>query len=166
MATQVLPPVEVLKAIDIYLSVAYTVTPPAAVRARLEALRALPPEQFYVSPVFERDRPIDPTRLALRLGNRFYPHMKLMVEQTPDQRGFLLRADTHDAHCRPKEGTREYGIFCELMEKNQQVAQAIEAAWAGHDLPTFKTWLRDDLKRRMAAAPPAHAPAPTLAEPE
>ena len=40
------------------------------------------------------------------------------------------------------------------MEKNQQIAQGVESAWAEQGLPTFKSWLRDDLAggaRRNAA---------------
>jgi hypothetical protein len=43
------------------------------------------------------------------------------------------------------------------MEANQGVAQAIEAAWATEHLPTFKTFLKEDLAlRQAAAARPAH----------
>ena len=34
------------------------------------------------------------------------------------------------------------------MEVNQKLATAIETAWADADLPTFKTFLRDDLAKR------------------
>jgi hypothetical protein len=38
------------------------------------------------------------------------------------------------------------------MERNQKLAEKIEAAWEAVQLPTFKQFLREDLKRRQAAA--------------
>jgi hypothetical protein len=43
-------------------------------------------------------------------------------------------------------------MFAELMAKNQAIAQAIESAWADRKLPTFKTFLREDLARRQEQA--------------
>ena len=150
MLAEKLASAEAWKAIETYLAFAYTGPPPSPVRAKLDALRSLTDEHFHASPAFERDQPIAPNRLSLRLGNWFYPHMKLTIERAPDQHGHLFRADTHDRHCCPAVGSREYDAFCELMEKNQKMAQAIEAAWAERGLPTFKTFLRDDLARRTA----------------
>ena len=137
--------------------------PPSAVRARLETLRSTPQDAFYDSPVFEKQEaprapgdpsPRDPApvRYCLRLGNLSYPHMKLMVERSPDGQGYLLRADTHDAHIQPRPGSREQAAFAELMRQNRAVADAIEARWEQAGLPTFKKFLRDDLERRRAAA--------------
>jgi hypothetical protein len=152
MVERELPIVLALKAIDIYLSHAYTSQPPSPVRAKLETLRALPPEAFYKSSVFERDSVNNPSKLSLRLGNNLYPHMKLTIERSPDKSGFLFRADSHDSHCCPAPESREHGEFCALMDRNQKIAQAIEAAWAEEHLPTFKTFLRDDLAKRKANA--------------
>jgi hypothetical protein len=154
MLAQKLPTEQIWKAIDVYLAHAYSGPLPSPVRAKLDTLRSLPPEEFYSSPILERDAPAaaSPGKLSLRLGNKFYPHMKLTIEQSPDQQRFLFRADTHDRHCCPAPESREYGPFCQLMEGNQQIAQAIEAEWAKEGLPTFKTYLRDDLARRAKAA--------------
>jgi hypothetical protein len=149
MLTQDLPTPQVWKAIDIFLAQAYGGGPlPSAVRTRLDTLRSLAPDDLFASSVFEKDAQSPPNKLSLRLGNRFYPHMKLTIERTPDRQGFLFRADSHDRHCCPPPGSREYGAFCQLMENNQKVAQTIEAEWANQGLPTFKTYLRDDLARR------------------
>lgn len=150
MLAQKLATSEVWKAIDIYLAHAYPGPPPSPVRAKLDTLRSLPPDDFYANPAFERDSAAAPSRLSLRLGNKFYPHMKLTIERAPDKSGYLFRADTHDRHCCPAPGTREYPAFCELMEANQKMAQAIETGWAEQALPTFKTFLRDDLAKRTA----------------
>ncbi len=146
-----MPPVdEVWKAIDIYLTAAYAgeAELPSAVRHKLETLRAISADDFFDSPVLECEKAGPPRRFAIRLGNRGYPHMKMAIERTPDGAGHLFRADTHDTHCAPQPGTREFRQFGELMARNQQIAQAIESAWAEADLPTFKTYLRRDLEKR------------------
>jgi len=170
----------VWRAIDIFLEVAYTPMPsapaptrkkpdtpatpepvPSAVRSRLETLKSTPQDAFYESPVFERQeaprasgdpspREMLPIRYSLRLGNLHYPHMKLMIDRSPDGHGYLLRADTHDAHIQPRPGSREQASFAELMSQNRAVADAIEARWAEAGLPTFKQFLRDDLQRRKS----------------
>ena len=155
------------RAIDGYLSVAYDgKPPPAAVRTRLDALKSVTPDQLYNLPTFERAPAAAdgaPDKLSLRLGNKFYPHMKLVVERSPDGAGHLFRADAHDRHCCPPPTSKEYPLFCKLMEDNQHVCQAIESAWERADLPTFKQYLKRDLARRMAAHHPAnaHASPPT-----
>jgi hypothetical protein len=121
---------------------------PSAVKARLESLRLAPAVGFYGSPVFERDAAASPTKYSLRLGNRHYPHMKLVIERSPDGHGHLFRADTHDAHCRPVPNSRDFHVFNKLMEQNRDVAERIEAAWEQAGVPTFKAYLRQDLARR------------------
>ena len=141
-------PTEVWRAVEIYLASAYGgKPPPAAARQRLEQLRSAGDENFYDSPVLERDSPNEPKRYMLRLGNRFYPHMKLAIEGSPD-RQYLFRADTHDRHCRPAPDSREYAAFCELMQANQQIAEEIESAWEKAGVRTFKQFLREDLAKR------------------
>ena len=74
--------------------------------------------------------------------------MKLVLELSPDRRGYLLRADTHDKHVAPPAESPEYASFRQLMDENRAIAEAIETAWAAEGLSTFKTYLRDDLARR------------------
>ena len=100
MAWQKPEPVLVWRAVTTYLEVCYGGPPgandvpsstPSAVKARLDSLRHAPTTEFYGSPVFERDAPSpSPAKYSLRLGNRHYPHMKLVIERAPDGRGFLL----------------------------------------------------------------------------
>ena len=141
-------PKAVWSAIELYMRCAYgEAKAPAAVQKRLESLRAAGENgAFFASGVFERDSNLK--RYSLRLGNRFYPHMKLSIDERPDQDGFLFRADTHDRHICPTPASKEYGAFCELMEKNQQVAKQIEEQWQERGVPTFKTYLKQDLQRR------------------
>ena len=153
------PPV-VWRAIATYLSIAFDGPPnahdvpantPSAVRSRLESLRMERPADFFASSVLERDATTPtPARYSLRLGNRMYPHMKLVIDRSPDGRGHLFRADTHDGHCRPAPGSRDYHVFSQLMEANRELAARIESAWDAQGIPTFKSYLRDDLARRKA----------------
>jgi hypothetical protein len=150
------PSSEFQRAIEIYLKHAYASALPQSLRDRVDKLHQTAAEQVYLSDVFERDDAAAPTRYSLRLGNRFYPHMKLVVERSPDGQTHLFRADTHDRHIRPAAGSRESKAFEELMSANQKLSEQIESDWAASGLPTFKTYLRDDLKRR-ATAPRPHA---------
>ena len=148
-------PQQVWTAIDLYLHCAYEkLALPKPVQNRLDSLRAAGENgQFFQSLVLERDSQETPKKFSLRFGNRFYPHMKLIIEQRPDARGYLFRADSHDRHACPPANSREHGAFCELMQQNQNLAQQIEAAWGEGGLPTFKTFLKEDLARRQQTGP-------------
>lgn len=113
--------------------------------------RPEPVESFYESSVLEHEPAPDPPRFRLRLGSRIYPHMKLAIERSPGGEGHLFRADTHDQHCCPAPGSREYDIFRQLMTANREIAQGIESEWERQGLPTFKTYLKRDLQRRGSA---------------
>lgn len=140
----------VFKAIDAYVRVAYEGGEPSiAVRSMLATLHSWA-GKFYNCPVWVKDENISPKKLQLRLGNKVYPHMKLVLEQAPDGSTCFFRADTHDRHCCPPNGTPEHGAFVELMNKNQQYAQQVEQEWSAEGIPTFKGWLRQDLARRAA----------------
>src|SRR5438094_618792 len=142
-------PALVRRAIDIYVREAYPDGPPVAVRSMLATMQAWVGE-FFDAPVFVKDVPRDAKRYSMRLGNRFYPHMKLVFEVSPDGKSFLFRADAHDAHCCPPANAPEHTPFRDLMEKNQQIVTAVEKGWAAEGIPTIKTYLREDLARRVA----------------
>jgi hypothetical protein len=142
---------QVMRAIDIYMQIAYEEqTPPVTVRSLVSTLRAWG-GNFFDAPVFATDSHDPPTRYSVRLGNPFYPHMKLVFQLSPNDQQFLFRVDTHDKHCCPPASTPDYTAFCDLMDRNQRQAEAIESAWAEAGLPTFKTYLREDLAKRQAA---------------
>jgi hypothetical protein len=141
------------KAVETYLDVAYGGTPPPAVLTRIFGLRSLPQDALYRSPTFEPAPKDEPAKLSLRLGNQWYPHMKLVIERAPDGRTTLFRADTHDRHIKVDPSSRDYAAFCELSEKNQSLAGRIEAAWEAQALTTFKSYLREDLARRKRQLP-------------
>jgi hypothetical protein len=146
-------PAVVFQAIDIYLHHAYAPgIPPKVVQARVEQLRRTDPAEMFACSVVEHDRKNPRPRHLIRLGNRFYPHMKLCIEERPDRRGFLFRADTHDRHVRPAEGSKDAALFRQVVEQNAAISQAIEQAWAQAGIPTFRTYLKEDLARRATAA--------------
>jgi hypothetical protein len=140
---------QVWKAIDAYIAIAYEHQPPTAIRSLLSTLRAWPGE-LLAAPMFACAGDADAPRRTLRLGNRAYPHMKLALEPSPDGSQYLFKADTHDRHICPAPTSREYEPFKQLMHQNQQLAERIEAAWAEQGLPTFKTYLQEDLAKRKA----------------
>jgi hypothetical protein len=106
---------------------------------------------FMRCSVFAADPHVERKRWYIRLGNAFYPHMKLAIEQPPTGDTFIYRVDTHDRHCIPEKGSPEYAEFIGVVEKNQKLAEKIEAALEADGLPTFKSYLREDLKRRQSA---------------
>ncbi|MGA2496429.1 MAG: hypothetical protein ABSH20_01735 [Tepidisphaeraceae bacterium] len=158
-------PQQVWAAVDVYLRAAYPGEPPSAIRARMETLHSMPPEEFYESSVFEKDAVAYPPRYRLRLGNCFYPHMKLVIDRAPDGRGHLFRADTHDDHCCPEPGSRDFSELIDLMEKNRDISRQVESAWEKKGIPTFRTYLKADLARRTAASPAPASVSPAAPRP-
>ena len=142
---------DVMRAVDTYVKVAYGDDPvPAHVRSQLAVLQTWKGD-FFRSPAIASDGGTPPRRYSIRLGNRYYPHMKLAVERSPDGKAYLFRADTHDAHACPPADRPEYVEFREMMERNQVIASAVEEAWAAEGLTTFKLYLQQDLARRKVA---------------
>ena len=151
---------QVWEAIETYLAIAYAGAPPVAVRRRLDLMRAAGHDPLVTCSAVERDPAgaapdaaagAAPQRYSLRLGNRIYPHMKLVVDCRQSSAGCIFRADTHDAHCRPPAGSREAAMYQQLVDANRELATAIERAWEAKGIPTFKTFLKQDLARRAAA---------------
>ena len=152
-ATATPDPSQTMRAIEIYLNHAYGgagADLPPRVKSQLDVLKGWK-GRFYRSPVFAADNVDAPKRYTMRLGNRDYPHMKLSLDLSPDGRRFLFRVDTHDAHACPPADAPEHAAFRAMMDRNQRLSTDIEAAWAAEGLPTFKTYLRDDLARRQNA---------------
>ena len=149
------PVAEFWRAVETYLQVAYE-TIPTLVQKKIDQLKMKPDADLYDAAEFEagskspQSGEVDSRRLALRLGNRFYPHMKLLIQCPPLQKEYLFAADTHDQHICPKSDSREYAAYCELMVKNKSIARDIEAKWAENGLPIFKTYLKKKLEEKIA----------------
>lgn len=138
-------PATVGHAIDEYLRLAYEGPPPPPVAALADAVRRAPPDGLYACPAFERD---GEARYALRLGNRYYPHMKLVIERLPSGEAWFFRADTHDQHVTVEPSDPDYPAFQTLTAHNRAIAAAIESAWTRDGLDTFRAFLRRDLDAR------------------
>jgi hypothetical protein len=138
---------DVWRAVEVYLSAAYDAAPPPAVADRLSLLRVAREEVFFECAAFECCE----DRYALRLGNRYYPHMKLVVEAGPGGRA-VFRADTHDSHFHDLVDPSDAKLV-ELMARNATIARAIEEAWAACGLLTARGHLRRELARWRAGRP-------------
>jgi hypothetical protein len=150
---QLPPPEVVMKAVAIFLEQAYDGPPPPHVQARVAELERPTPEPFYERAAFEREPRDAPQRYALRLGSRYYPHMKLVIERMPSHPQWFFRADTHDRHVQVDRSDPDWEPFQALMARNQEVAASIEAAWDRVDIGTFKRFLRRDLEARRSRSP-------------
>jgi hypothetical protein len=138
-------PADLWRAVEAYLEVAWGGPPPPAVAERLARLRAAEPAHLLDSDVFERSG----ERLSLRLGNRSYPHMKLVIE--PSSSGTAqFRADTHDRHFLELLGSPGPELTA-LIARNHEVAREIEAAWQARGLRTSADHWREELARWHAA---------------
>ena len=154
------PTAQFWRAVEIYLQVAYAKTPDIVSR-KIDLLKQCTEPELYFSREFESKPPsteTEPQRLALRLGNRFYPHMKLLVQIPSKEATYLFAADTHDQHIRPQPDSNDYSAYCDLMSKNKAIANEIETNWAMHGLPIFKTYLKNKLDQKIAQH---HLPAET-----
>ena len=74
-------PSVVIKAVEC-ISLAYEGPPPVVVQSQLHMMRSAGAE-LYKSAVVTRNLATPPTRYSIRLGNRYYPHMKLTIELAP-----------------------------------------------------------------------------------
>jgi hypothetical protein len=138
-----------LRAVDIYLGRAFEIAIPKAALQRVDDLRKAG-ESWSSCAAVENDK--EKASLAIRLGNRFYPHMKLVIAERPDKMGCFFRADSHDAHvfCSPE--IPEYAAILTLRKNNQVIASAIEADWENAGLATSTTYWKEGVARLLANA--------------
>ena len=81
------------------------------------------------------------TRYALRIGNSWYPNMKMIVSGVGAGETVIFSVDTHDRFDLPANSPEAEAIR-ELQNKNIALARAIEAAWEKADIPTQAGLLR------------------------
>ena len=87
----------------------------------------------------------EPGGYALRVGNAWYPHMKIMIQPYDADPGYAFAVNTHDRLFVP-EGSPEADAIRELQMQNQELARNIERQWEAHGLPTQTGLLRSYLK--------------------
>lgn len=88
--------------------------------------------------------PGKPGGYALRLGNAWYPHMKLLIQPYGLPPGVVFGVDTHDRVHVPA-GSPEAEELHRLKENNLELARKVEAAWESAGIPTQKGLLRKAL---------------------
>ncbi len=117
---------KILKAVKTYLSIAYPDGElPQNVRSVLQTLENS--ENIFKERVFE-----NPSEgiYSLRLGNMFYPHMKLVVKI--EENDLLFDVDTHDSPERIPPTLPGYDRFKRIIKFNAEVKEKILNAFYGN----------------------------------
>ena len=147
-----LPRADVLRdAIDMYLSRAY----PDGADERISRKFTVPDDcglaVWLIQTVGEPepdDADIDGARsIALRIGNAFYPNMKMRLTRPPGSDVFLLMVDSHDVMLTAPEGSPDHQALEELKAANAAIAGDISGAWDAAGLPTERGYLRDKISQ-------------------
>ncbi len=73
---------------------------------------------------------------TLRLGNRRYPFMKLVLQELLVRDRFFFAVDTHD-DLDLAAGMDDFEAFVELKRNNAELKDEIEKAWRAAGIPTF-----------------------------
>lgn len=81
-------------------------------------------------------------RFTLRLGNRRYPFMKLVFQESLIRNSFFFGVDTHD-ELDIKETTPDYAEWLLIRDYNARVKEKVEREWKDLDVPTFEDVLED-----------------------
>lgn len=66
-------------------------------------------------------------RYVLRLGNHFYPHMKLAVQQNDEDSDWFYHVDAHDDA--PTPIAADCSAWDILRQRNSEIAAAVHCAW-------------------------------------
>jgi hypothetical protein len=147
-----LPGSEVLReAIDIYLSRAY----PDGVGEQISRKFTVPDDcdmGIWLLEIAGEPEPpgsdIDSVgTIALRLGNAFYPNMKLSMVRPPGSNTFLLMVDSHDVMLTAPAGSPDHQALEELKTANAAIATDITRAWDTAAMPTERNYLRDKIRQ-------------------
>lgn len=147
------------RAVDLYLARAYPDAGlPSAVQGRLDWPESVKLADLIGGPPFERaNRPAEGVApiYALRLGNAHYPHMKLQIQNWPNDEGYLLSVNTHDQVLSMGPDARGAEGFRALQTENQRLKEAIEQDWEAAGLPTFLGYLREYIAQQQNSDPGA-----------
>ncbi len=139
-----LPPVGTLqRAAKIFLDIAYgDANPPPEVLKRMAPINAADPSQPCHREWFEisSKEEVNPS-LRLRLGQKNYPHMKMLLQPSPDLDGYLFFADSHDRHLFTAVES-EAAALAALRQANAEITRTIEKQWEQAGVPTFQSYLR------------------------
>jgi CheY-like chemotaxis protein len=100
----------------------------------------------------KRDRNARCHRHTLRLGNRNYPFMKMVIQEHLVADEYCFGVDTHD-DMEIKPSYPDYDAWMALREFNRETKERIEAAWARAGIPTYATIRRLVLDRDTGPRP-------------
>lgn len=137
------------RAAKIFLDIAYNgAAPPPEVMQRMEPINRADPSQPCRPEWFEisSKQEVNPS-MRLRLGQKNYPHMKMLLQPSPDLDEYLFFADSHDRHLFTAVES-EAAALATLRQANAEITRKIEKQWEQAGLPTFQAYLR----RSMGAA--------------
>lgn len=119
-------------ATEIFLKKAYPEGIPGNVSEKVDALGELREDYELISwSVLEKEG----NRYSFRLGNRNYPHMKLVFLLENERPVFYV--DAHDSHFNLPAGVPGYDRLMALRKGNKELKQHIEGAFAAANLPVF-----------------------------
>ena len=137
------------QAIHLYMNLAYPEGKwPEPVARRLNFAKAGSLLQILNQRPFEKSPNMAPGNgpiFSLRLGNHFYPCMKLQIQPWPNPSKYLLSVNAHDQISSLEPCGADSEAFRALQCRNQKLKEAIEHAWAEAGLPTFVRFLRNYL---------------------
>ena len=92
-------------------------------------------------------------RFTLRLGNQFYPHMKVVLQDFLLPNYFSFSVDTHDDHFDVGPECGGYDAWLAIKQRNADLKQEVEDSWAREGIPT----LADVVARLEKETPPGAA---------
>jgi len=139
-------------AVAIFLEHAYPAGAPPRVQRLLAA--AAPAGKLALSGgVFEMVSDSSPTRphirYDLRIGWVRFPHLKMAIETGPGGGGPLFAVNAHDRMLLHACNEREAVEVQQLIRDNNAFKEKIERLWEAAGIPTFKAYLRRELRKRL-----------------
>ncbi|MEO0481117.1 MAG: response regulator [Planctomycetota bacterium] len=140
------------QALDVYLEKAYGTASPARERPDGTLPEDASPEQvleLFQKSVVEVDGNACAS-YAMRLGNRNYPFMKLVLQEHIVHGEFFFGVDTHDDMTIDPDYP-DYDAWMTVREFNRGLKHEIETGFAAIGLPTSAT-IRDICERRASSA--------------
>jgi CheY-like chemotaxis protein len=140
MKLEQLRPELVQKAISLFLDEAYGSGSSSAGKDRG---RKVPPEASSPEQVLalfndetKKDRNALCHRYTMRLGNRNYPFMKIVIQEHLVADEYFFAVDTHD-DMEIKPSYPDYDAWIAVRQFNQETKARIEAAWEREGIPTY-----------------------------
>lgn len=121
----------VKQAVEIYCKHAY---PDGAPGGPADMARMLASFEDLPALLAYKDFEVEENRYALRLGNSYYPHMKMVFlsEKPPN-----FYVDAHDNHFDLPPGVPGFDKLQEMRKRNKTLKKTIEADWIAASVPVF-----------------------------